>query len=90
MDNTHPHNLHPEGIVIYTTSTCGDCQTAKAWFQQRKVAYLEINLEQDPIAEHFILQLTSGFASVPLIVFPDGTYLIEPTLQELTAKFSDS
>lgn len=86
----HPHNLHPESIVIYTTSTCGDCLTAKAWFQQRDVAYLEINLEQDPIAELFIRELTSGFASVPLIVFPDGSILVEPTLQELTAKFSDS
>ena len=90
MNDTLPHNLHPDRIVIYTTSTCGDCLTAKAWFQQRNVAYLEINLEQDPLAELFIRRLTRGFASVPLIVFPDGSYLIEPTPQELTAKFSDS
>jgi glutaredoxin len=90
VDIVNAYTLNPDQIVIYTTSSCGDCQMAKAWFQQKNVAYQEVNLEEDPIAEAFIKQFNSGFASVPLILFPDGSYLVEPSLQELSAKFSDS
>ena len=90
MDIGNTYTLNPDRVVIYTTSSCGDCQMAKAWFQQRNVAYIEVNLEEDPVAETFIKQFTSGFASVPLIIFPDGSVLVEPSLQELSAKFSDS
>ena len=90
MKHANPHTLHPDRIVIYTTSACGDCQMAKAWFQQKQLAYLEINLEEDHLADAFVRQIGGGFASVPLIIFPDGSYLVEPSMQELTAKFSDS
>ena len=84
------HTLHPDQIVIYTTATCGDCHMAKAWFRQNNLGYREVNLEQDPAAETFVKHLNRGFASVPLIVFPDGSFLVEPTIQELAARFSDS
>jgi glutaredoxin len=90
VDSVNSYTLNPDRIVIYTTSSCGDCQMAKAWFQQKNVAYLEVNLEEDPIAEIFIKELTFGYASVPLIIFPDGSYLVEPSMQELSAKFSES
>jgi glutaredoxin len=90
VDTVNSYRLNPDQIVIYTTSSCGDCQMAKAWFQQKNVAYLEVNLEEDPSAEMFIKQLNRGFASVPLIIFQDGSYLVEPSLQELNAKFSNS
>jgi mycoredoxin len=84
------HTLHPAQIVIYTTATCGDCHMAKAWLRQKDVGYLEIDLEADPLAELFVKRLNSGFASVPFIVFPDGSFLVEPTIQDLSAKFSGS
>ena len=84
------HTLHPDQIVIYTTATCGDCHMAKAWLRQHNLTYLEVKLEQDSGAETFVKAHNRGFASVPFIVFPDGSILVEPTIQELTAIFSDS
>jgi mycoredoxin len=90
MKQPNLYTQHPDQIVIYTADACGDCLMAKAIFQQKNVPYLEISLEQDPSAQRFVEQLNRGFASVPTIIFPDGSVLVEPSLPELTAKFSES
>ena len=74
--------------MIYTTTHCGDCRTAKSYFKQKNIPYLEINIEQDDKAAGFVKDLNRGFASVPTIIFPDGSILVEPDIQELNAKFS--
>ncbi len=34
------------GLVIFTTTTCGPCRNAKAWLQQHRVPFQEVNLDQ--------------------------------------------
>jgi mycoredoxin len=37
-----------------------------------------------------VIKLNQGVRSVPTIVFPDGSILVEPGWEELRAKVSDS
>ncbi len=90
MDNTNLYTLHPQRIVMYTTTHCGDCLRAKSFFQQKDVNYLEINIEGDMQAIAFVRELNRGYVSVPTIIFPDGSTLVEPSVQELNKKFSSS
>ena len=79
--------LEPK-ITMYATTWCGDCRMARRWFDAHGIAYDYINIEQNDSAAAYVLKLNGGMRSVPTIVFPDGSVLVEPTPRELAAKFA--
>jgi len=85
---TDLYNLKPSQIVMYTTEYCGDCFRAKAFFKANSISYLHVGIEGDEEAAEFVMRVNNGYRSVPTIVFPDGTILVEPNSAELKAKFS--
>jgi len=76
-------------IKMYVTTWCGDCRIAKRWFDAHDIPYEYINIEEDDKAAEFVVRVNSGMRSVPTIVFPDGSILVEPTTRELASKFSE-
>ncbi len=76
----------PAPIKLYGTAFCGDCRMAKRWFDQHGISYESINIEQDERAATYVQQVNGGMRSVPTILFPDGSLLVEPTVRELAAK----
>jgi mycoredoxin len=84
MDNLYSRN--PAKIVMYSTQYCSDCLRAKAFFEANNIAYVPVSLEGNPVATEFVMTMNKGFRSVPTIVFPDGTVLVEPSWQELKEK----
>lgn len=75
-------------IRVYATTWCGDCRMARRWLDQHNVAYDYINIEQDEEAAAYVMQINDGRRSVPTILFPDGSILVEPSARELAAKFA--
>jgi mycoredoxin len=73
-------------ITMYSTTWCGDCRRAKRVFAALDVPYVEINIDEDEAAEAFVEQINAGMRSVPTIIFPDGTVLVEPGYAQLEAK----
>ena len=82
------YNLTPSRIVMYTMEYCGDCKRAKAFFEENHIAYLKVGLEGNEEAVRFVTTINNGCRSVPTIIFPDGSILVEPNQEELRAKFS--
>jgi mycoredoxin len=84
--------LHPsekrEVIKMYATKWCGDCRMARRWFDTHGIPYEFINIEEDESAAEYVIRVNGGMQSVPTIVFPDGSILVEPSPRELSAKFS--
>ncbi len=80
----------PTQIVIYATEYCSDCVRAKKFFEVNHIPYLRVGLEGNSAATEFVMKVNHGCRSVPTIVFPDGSILVEPNWEELQAKFSDS
>jgi len=85
---TDLYTLTPSQIVMYVTEYCGDCMRAKQFFEANSIPYIRVGLEEDNEAAEFVMQVNDGYRSVPTIVFPDGTILVEPNREELKAKFS--
>ena len=75
-------------IKMYVTTWCGDCRMAKRWFDARGIMYESINIEEDDQAAEYVSRVNRGYKSVPTIVFPDGSILVEPSQRELASKFS--
>jgi mycoredoxin len=75
---------------MYVTEYCGDCRRARAYFESNKIPYLKVGLEGNEEAAEFVMSVNHGNRSVPTIVFPDGSLLVEPSLAELNRKFAQS
>lgn len=84
MDNLYC--LTPAQIVMYSTQYCPDCLRAKAFFDANDIPYQRVLLEGNHEATEFVMKMNNGFRSVPTIVFPDGSVLVEPSWQQLKEK----
>lgn len=73
-------------IMVYSTSWCPDCRRAVRVLDQNGASYRYVDIEQDAEAAAFVEQVNGGFRSVPTIIFPDGTRMVEPSNAELIGK----
>ena len=87
---TDHYTLNPSQIVMYTTQFCPDCIRAKMFFDKNNIPYLKIGLEGNREATEFVMQVNNGNRSVPTIIFPDGSILVEPGWKELKEKFEQA
>lgn len=72
-------------ILMYGADWCRDCVRSKAALDRAGVEYDYIDVEAIPDAASRA-QAISGRTNIPVIVFPDGTHLVEPTEAQLLAK----
>jgi thioredoxin reductase (NADPH) len=80
------YNLKPSEIVVYSTVWCPDCKRAKQFFGEQRVAYTNVDIEQDKKAMAFVEKINSGMRIIPTIVFPDGEIMVEPSNADLAKK----
>ena len=73
-------------IILYGTRWCGDTRRAKKVFEKMKVDFQWIDIDKDKNAESFVKETNNGFRSVPTIIFPDGSILVEPKNDVLEEK----
>ena len=77
---------NPDQIVVYGTVWCPDCKQAKAFFGEQRIQYHWVDIEQDPESAAYVEEVNDGRRTVPTIIFPDGSILVEPSNAELAAK----
>ena len=75
-------------ITVYGTSWCGDCKRALRVLDQHQASYQYVNIEADDSARSYVEQVNRGAQSVPTIVFPDGSVLVEPSSSTLAQKLA--
>ncbi|MDA1349715.1 MAG: mycoredoxin [Chloroflexi bacterium] len=73
-------------ITVYGTRWCGDCSRSKAVLDREGISYAWIDIGKDTDAREFVKSINTGMMSVPTIVFPDGSVLVEPTDRTLSEK----
>ncbi len=54
-------------VVLYTTTSCGYCRCAKAWFSARGVPYREVDVTGDEAARAALVERSGGQRTVPQI-----------------------
>lgn len=73
-------------ITMYSADWCGDCRRSKRLLDSLKVEYNLIDVEADASASDKVIEINGGQRSIPVIVFPDGSHLTEPSDNDLKAK----
>ena len=79
------YTVTPAQIVMYTTEQCTDCRRVKAFFTANHISYLQVGLEGNSDATNFVMKINNGYQSVPTVIFPNGSILVEPDWEELKA-----
>ena len=77
-------------IKVFGTSWCGDCIRARRYLRKNNIPYKWVDIDHSPEGEHFVLKTNQGMRSVPTILFPDGTILVEPSNEQLSEKLIGS
>jgi len=72
-----------KNIIVYGTTWCGASKRAVRILEEREIIYDWVDITYDAEGEAFVKATNNGYKSVPTIVFPDNTILVEPSSQEL-------
>lgn len=76
-------------IVVYGADWCPDCIRAKKFFNERNISYTYVDLVAKPEAKEIAKDI-SGRSNIPVVVYPDGSHLVEPTNAQLEEKTKSS
>lgn len=73
-------------LIVYGTTWCYDTFRAKKYLDKNHIAYRWVDIDKDAEGRKFVEQTNNGMRSVPTILFPDGSVLVEPSDDEIAVK----
>jgi mycoredoxin len=79
-------NKSEDKIKLYTSRWCGHARSVEGFLKRNNIDFEKISIDGDDEARQALIELNNGFASVPTLLFPDGSQLTEPTLFEIRDK----
>jgi len=80
--------IDARNITMYGADWCGDCRRSKRLLEELDIEVTHVDVESDPTAAAKVVEINGGAQSIPVIVFPDGTHLTEPSDNDLKAKLA--
>ena len=75
-------------VTMYSTPWCGYCRRLKSQMEREGIAYVEVDIEQDPGAADYVMQVNGGNQTVPTVVFPDGSAMTNPSLAQVRERLA--
>ena len=73
-------------LTVYGTSWCSDCKRAKQLLGEQRVPYRFVDIDADEQGLAYVLEVNQGKSIIPVILFEDGSTLVEPSNSELAVK----
>jgi thioredoxin reductase (NADPH) len=73
-------------VTLYGTYWCSDCKRTKRFFGEHRVQYDFVDIDADPEGLAVVERVNNGKHVIPVLVFGDGSTLVEPSNAELAAK----
>jgi len=76
----------PESVTVYTSSYCLHSRSVVRFLKKNDIPAEIISIDGDREAKELVMSINNGYASVPTVVFSDGTHLTEPSYKQLREK----
>ena len=73
-------------IQVYGAPWCPDCKRAKQFLNEQRVPFEWIDVQENPDSMRYVEKINNGKQTIPTILFPDESILVEPTNAELAEK----
>ncbi len=77
-------------LTMYSTGWCGYCTRLKRQLDDAGIDYTVVDIESDPTAEQLVREANNGNATVPTVVFRDGTVMTNPSLRQVREKVTSA
>jgi thioredoxin reductase (NADPH) len=75
-----------DGIRVAGAQWSRPCYEAREFLARNRVPYRWLDVEREPPVAELVLRLAGSETRLPVVLFPDGSYLVAPTPRELAAK----
>ena len=75
-------------LIMYTTPCCGFCRNLKKQLARDGIEMTEVDIEQDLAAAEFVMSVNGGNQTVPTVVLPDGTTLVNPSATQVRERLA--
>ncbi len=72
-------------VTFYTAAWCGDCRRSEALLKALNVDFVEKDIEHS-VEYTEEARAISGRTNIPVVLFADGKFLVEPSDPELHAE----
>ena len=79
-------NLSNDTITLYISKWCAHSMSVEGFLDRNGIRVHKIKIDGDNEARERLIEINEGYASVPTLIFPDGTKLTEPSLSQLRNK----
>jgi len=76
-------NSSSEVITLYVSSWCPQSRSVERFLDNNDIPVHKIKIDGDEVARAELIEINNGYASVPTLVFGDGSKLTEPSLSQL-------
>ena len=73
-------------LRVYGAQTCPDTRRSRLFLHSHEVPYEWFDVDEDPKALALIKSVNGGNRATPTIFFEDGSFVIEPSDEELGGK----
>lgn len=73
-------------ITVYGADWCSDCRRSKKFLQDNSIPFNWVDTDANQEAEEFVKQKNNGKRIIPMIIFEDGSFLVEPSNEALAEK----
>ncbi|MGH3717172.1 MAG: mycoredoxin [Micromonosporaceae bacterium] len=70
-------------LTMYSTTWCGYCRRLKSQLEREGIDFRIVDIEQDPAAAEYVMNVNGGNQTVPTLRFPDGTALTNPSITQV-------
>jgi thioredoxin reductase (NADPH) len=75
-----------DGVRVAGARWSPQCFVTKDFLSRNQVPYQWIDIDQDAPTRELVTKLTGGVTHLPVVLFKDGSYLVEPSNLELASK----
>jgi mycoredoxin len=76
-------------LIMYTTSWCGYCRNLKRQLAKDGIDISEVDIEHDETAADYVMSVNGGNQTVPTLLFPDGTALVNPSAAQVRTRLAE-
>lgn len=73
-------------IIVYGTKWCGDSIRAIRILKEHQIDYVWVDITRNLEGAKLVEKINHGCRSVPTIIFPDQSILVEPSNDQLKQK----
>ena len=76
-------------LTMYTTQWCAFCRRLKSQLARDGITMTEVDIERDPAAAEYVMSVNEGNQTVPTVVFPDGSVMVNPSAVQVKKRMAE-